>query len=315
MLPALTQDELTSQLRVVVETAHSDVAVTLVNGDIMVGRAMPQRVPYDTVGRKPFAYRPERWGPVDDPQNESALWLKDVELAWPSESKSDVASVCRLTADAIFALSPLGWKLDVAVPAVAGPLAQAIHEANERVARAAGIRIYRLVSASLRPTHKAEAEGIWFESYEPLYIDYDYFQRLSTLEVSVAVPGFEAQYSRGIAARAKAALTGNWGGTAVRPALPIVRESGHVELSPEDIATEMEGVTWRLAVLLRASLSLRGELRPILFKSGAVQYPLELWSLIRSPVTVCAEERQIPIRAGDHQWSSALIARAIGYVA
>jgi hypothetical protein len=87
-----------------------------------------------------------------------------------------------------------------------------------------------------------------------------------------------------------------------------------VELSPEDITIEMEGVMWRLAVLLRASLSLRGELRPVLFKSGAVQYPLELWSLIRSPVTVYAEERQIPIRAGDHQWSSALIARAIGYV-
>jgi hypothetical protein len=175
MLPPLTQEDLTSQLRDIFETAHSDVAVTLVNGDIMVGRVMPQHVPSDSVGSKPFAYRPERWGPIDDSQNESALWLKHVELAWPSESKSDVASVCRLTADAIFALSPLGWKLDVALPAVAGSLAQAIREANERVARAAGFRVYRLVSASLRPTQKAEAEGIWFESYEPLYIDYDYF--------------------------------------------------------------------------------------------------------------------------------------------
>ena len=123
----------------------------------------------------------------------------------------------------------------------------------------------------------------------------------------------ETQISRGAEALVKAALQGGINQLVALPQ-PLVRVVGTVAPAKEHVSTEMEGETWHLGLFMRRTASVLGETVPILFRPNAVRYPLELLELIRSPVTVLAESRQIPIRSGNHEWRRSLLARAIGYI-
>jgi hypothetical protein len=314
-LPSLSQYQLFEQLQAVVDDWPWLVAVVLTTGEVMLGDFAPHRVLFSDVGVKPFVYYPSRWTPPPNVASGSALWLGWLELRYPAAGDDTVGSPgCRLKAEQVASVWRLGWSVPAALSALAGDLARTIREHNEAAAARAGVQTFTIVAASTRVPPRVELDGITFERNELLCVDYEYFARQSTLSYSLGGLGVGAGVTLGLASVVEAVLKNKLATGLVLPA-GTVRKAGFIEAVHLDEPLRMEGEEWVLLLLAKPTGIVQQQQVPVLFKTSAVMYPEHLWKYIRSPLTVVGEERQLPVQLGDREWSTAITARAMGYMA
>ena len=315
-------DEALNECIDVIEPGIQLVAVTLTDGDMLMGGLLPPWFPLDEgLGLHYNTEKGQTHGSsyiVQIPHN----LIADIRIVPLSESsvphpQSDAYITTLLKQAGAESLLPSNFK--VAVKNYPNPFASIICQHNEHIAQKHHIEILDYMEKALSEA-AVPPEGIRFDDSILLYADWDYFsQNVSGgVEVSAGIPAVmdvTKALSPSLHERATEKLKGTLAQRATSPKMMKehrMRGCILVDQKPQD--TEIQGE--KCIVVTCASTDKRspGETFPVLLKLKHLNYPQEFLRYIISELTFYGELLPIPIEVVGKVHHKALLARAIGYI-
>ncbi len=250
-----------------------------------------------------------------------ALRLLPLDLLFNSDEgtiagRSHTVPVC---AEVVADVRPIPWSRvllgEDGFHNAPNPIASAVAEHNTAVAHRYGLPVSDLLEFSL-PTEGIPPDGIEFSDDELVYRDLDHFAHSAQLGVSFSAGAagisrqpairelIHSKLSDGVVESVGRFMREKLGANSGVSELRIV---GRIEVPEEELTTQLEGEDCIVIYCCE-----EGSTRlPVILKRNSLSYPVELLSLISSPLVFYGERKQIPV--DDQSW--VLLARAIGYIA
>lgn len=285
-------------IKTLIDSGHRSVILSLIQGDILIGD---------------FHY-------FDESQ------LLPVPLIFNTREGKvfGLAHLVEVPPEYISGIRPLVWTDDslsgLPVKWVPNPLATLICDHNLLVAEKYGLDLLGYAEMAL-PQSGVPATGIKFEKDELIYIDWEFFSRItgSSLQVGLSGIGFSAERSLLGLAHDKLKIglierVQRWLHRKVSPG--EYRIEGFLVTPIQEVTTQIEGEECIVVLCTGQKVYPPDqEFLPILLKKSSISYPVEFLPFLNSPLVFYGELKQIPVAIDDLRSERVMMARAIGYVA
>jgi hypothetical protein len=313
-LKPLTNKEIISKLKEIINGKLWQILITLTTGDIIIGDFFPEWQKKSTKNSDKIWF-PESSKGLPENFCSGLVFENGFKMTFnsPKGTTHGDASLIDVPLEKIANIKKLNWENpDIrknGLKNVPNPLAVIIDKCNLRVAEKNSLKICRYCEMALARENVGD-EGISFTEDELIYIDVDFFNN-SQGSVDMGPVSFGS--SLGAYNLANIKLRDSVLQKTLRKVSDNLVEPvnfiGTLCLPDQEITTTLEGDDCFVILC-----QMEDNLLPILLKRRLLLYPFEYMSLIRSKLVFYGELKQIPIEVKGDKYDKVLFARAIGFM-